>query len=106
MNFNYEYKTLRNSNKGKGSYLILTVRTTLQKLIDLFGYPDDPSADGKTQCNWTIELDDGTVFTIYDWKEYGNKPEYVTYWHIGGQDKDLHTVRLFLFNQLQLEEGK
>ena len=58
------------------------VFTTYDKLVALFGEPDKKT--GKTQVEWDIEWSDGTISTIYDWKCYGEDPEYITDWSIGG----------------------
>lgn len=64
---------------GRGS-----VDTTYSTLISLFGKPCPIySFDGKVRAEWIIKFDDGTIATIYDWKE--NQPlEQVTDWHVGG----------------------
>lgn len=53
-------------------------------LCEVFGQPY--GGDGyKTQAEWAIKTDDGTVFAIYDWKV--NQPVYeVTEWNIGGKN--------------------
>ena len=57
-------------------------------LVKVFGEPQcgPNDADDKVTCEWTIEFDDGTVATIYDWKLY-NTPMYAYDWHVGGVDK-------------------
>ena len=58
--------------------------TTYSNLIKIFGEPHyGRSGDGKVQCEWHFEFEDGEVFTIYDYKER-KAPENVTEWHIGG----------------------
>lgn len=54
------------------------------ELIELFG---DPELGGdKTTVEWCLEFEDGTVATIYDWKEY-ETPLGKYQWHIGGHDR-------------------
>jgi hypothetical protein len=59
-------------------------------LVELFGHPTE--SDGyKVDWEWELRFEDGTVATIYNWK---NGPNYcgrdglqcdqVTEWHIGG----------------------
>lgn len=63
-----------------------------QQLVKTFGSP--LKGDGyKTQAEWIVEFEDGTVATIYDWKmgdSYlgdgeGFPPEDILFWHIGGK---------------------
>ena len=55
-------------------------------LVTVFGEPHHTNLDGKVQVEWELEFEDGTIATIYDWKEY-QPVEYVTEWHIGGHEK-------------------
>ena len=68
-----------NMSSGRGS-----VDTTYDALVNLFGKPClIDSFDGKVRAEWIIKFDDGTIATIYDWKE--DQPlEQVTDWHVGG----------------------
>mgnify|MGYP003119034882 FL=1 len=52
----------------------------------VFGPPvyDEPSQDGKVQMEWVIEFPDGTIATIYDYKQYDVATEDIDYWSIGG----------------------
>lgn len=58
---------------------------TYYELVELFGEPTqgDPA---KTQAEWEIEFEDGTMATIYDWKMYGIPVEQIGEWNIGGKD--------------------
>jgi len=67
-----------------GTCLQGTINTSYDRLVKLFGEPtkfDD--GDGKIQVEWMMKFTDGTLATIYDWKEI-DEPEGVTEWHIGG----------------------
>ena len=66
-----------------------TIKTTYNKLVETFGEPcihNLPSMLDKVTIEWKLMFGDGTVATIYDWKNYGSQPakdeEYE--WHIGG----------------------
>lgn len=81
------------------------VTTTYEKLVRCFGEPTGSGDEYKVQAEWYLRFADGTVATIYDWKEGDNycgkgegKPaEKVTDWHIGGHnDKAVKHVREFL----------
>ena len=67
------------------------VNTTFAELVRVFGAPtygpNEPSGDGKVTCEWCLEFSDGTVATIYDWKE-GSTPMEKYSWHIGGLSID------------------
>ena len=57
----------------------------LRKILD---EPQCEQNDGRDKCNfdWTMETEDGTIFTVYDWKEYRQLSEdEVIEWHIGGR---------------------
>lgn len=54
------------------------------QLVEVFGEPTD-SGD-KTTAEWCLEFEDGTVATIYDWKEY-ETPMGLYQWHIGGRSQ-------------------
>lgn len=63
---------------------------TYNQLVEAIGEPQfaDNSGDDKVNFDWICELEDGRVFTIYDWKEYRPiKPNEPIAWHIGGTSK-------------------
>ena len=60
------------------------VRACYHELVEVFGEPD--GGGDKTTVEWCLEFEDGTVATIYDWKEY-ETPTYAYNWHIGGKNK-------------------
>ena len=78
-----------------------TDRTYLQGYVDAY-YPDllekfgPPKTNGecyKTDAQWALEFADGTVATVYNWKNGinycgadGTPVEDITEWHIGGHD--------------------
>lgn len=63
-----------------------TVRATVNELKWILGIPaiEDNSGEDKTNFEWECQLQDGAVFTIYDWKEDRvlGLDEMVE-WHIG-----------------------
>jgi hypothetical protein len=56
------------------------------ELVEKFGEPDLTMGD-KVTAEWCLEFEDGTVATIYDWKEY-ETPMGQYRWHIGGRNYD------------------
>jgi hypothetical protein len=63
------------------------IRAYYHQLVEVFGEPDHgPNANmDKVTAEWCLEFEDGTVATIYDWKEY-ETPMGLHRWHIGGKD--------------------
>ena len=64
------------------------ITCTYNQLVQAIGVPQcsDNTGEDKVNFDWTCELNDGRVFTIYDWKEYRpiGKDEVIE-WHIGGE---------------------
>ena len=75
-----------NQNPSGTSFHDTVIYTTVNELLNLF--PDSYSdGDGgyKVYHEFTLETDDGDVFTIYDWKEYEDRGKYTEIeFHIGG----------------------
>ncbi|MEY5134623.1 MAG: hypothetical protein RL709_318 [Pseudomonadota bacterium] len=72
-----------NDTSVNGTSLKGYVGTTYDKLVKLFGEPLKGSDDGKTTCEWILEFEDGTVATIYDWKQKQTPKDHF-YWSVGG----------------------
>ena len=67
------------------------IRTSKNKLVEVLGKPNytNPKTE-KVQNEWVCETDFGSVFTIYDYKEYRKyKNSEVIEWHIGGFAKEI-----------------
>ena len=61
--------------------LVGYVEATYEELVEELG---EPSTDfDKSTAHWSVEDENGTVATIYDWKTYMT-PVGVYSWHIGG----------------------
>lgn len=66
------------------------IQTTYAQLEEMFGEPTD--GDGyKIDAEWEIQFEDGTVVTIYNYKDgvnyngaSGLHKTQITNWHIGG----------------------
>lgn len=69
------------------------ITATHKELCAIFGQPHD--GDGyKVDAEWDVRFGDGTVATIYNWKdgpnyngEGGTPVEQITDWHVGGLDR-------------------
>ena len=98
-----EYKThIQAMIDTDGTSLQGYITTTYDALVAAFGYPTE--SDGyKVDWEWEVWFDDGTVATIYNWK---NGPNYcgrdglhcdqITEWHVGGHTPDAvnHVARV------------
>lgn len=82
-----------------GTYLQGEMAISYESLVHLFGQPLE--GDGyKTQAEWVIRFEDGTIATIYDWKlgacyvgeEEGIEPQEILSWHIGGKDRHAYDL--------------
>ena len=89
-------KPLTNRNSIAGtSFFGTTFPASVNQLVEALGAPTHEGNDGedKTNFEWNMELEDGTVFSIYDWKEYRSiSLDEVVDWHIGGKNGD-NTVK-------------
>ena len=84
---------IKKTNKSMNgtSFHGATFSATLADLQIILGAPNHTSDQyDKVQNEWEMELEDGTVFSVYDWKEYRNYGDKDTIeWHIGGNcEKD------------------
>ena len=77
-----------------GTYLQGYVEATYQNLVDIFGNPTSDGDGYKVDAEWDLVFEDGTVATIYNYKEgknyngsSGYETEDITEWHIGGFDQ-------------------
>lgn len=64
-----------------------TIRATYAELVHAFGMSDDGADSNtwdKSTCHWTLQLEDGSIATIYDWKIMGDTPRQPYNWHVGG----------------------
>jgi hypothetical protein len=61
------------------------IETTYDELVNVFGQPTELEGDKVTR-EWILQFSDGTVATIYDWKQLETPMEYYP-WHIGGMSQ-------------------
>lgn len=71
-----------NGANVNGTCLQGYVQAYYHQLVEVFGEPE--GGGDKTTVEWCLEFEDGTVATIYDWKEY-DTPMGLYSWHIGGE---------------------
>lgn len=82
-----DYTVTNDWSSAAGTSLVgyLPDPTTFDELVSLFG---EPLGQGdKTLAEWVVRFPNGVVATIYDWKNYGQKREDITFWHVGGHGK-------------------
>jgi hypothetical protein len=63
---------ITNSSTNGTSFYDVTIKASVNQLINAFGEPDYDGNTGEDKVNfeWEMETEDGEVFTIYDWKTY------------------------------------
>jgi hypothetical protein len=74
-----------NDADANGTSLQGYVQAYYHQLVEVFGEPE--AGGDKTTVEWCLDFADGTVATIYDWKEY-ETPMGLHRWHIGGYNSD------------------
>jgi hypothetical protein len=67
----------------------------IQNIIDKLGKPHSQGDAYKTDAQWAFKFEDGTVATLYNWKDGKNycgadglNLEDITSWNIGGFSPD------------------
>ena len=82
-------KTTSKNTSGT-SFHETTIKCSVATLRKVLGEPEYEPNDGEDKINfeWTMETNDGDVFTVYDWKEYRPLGESdMIEWHIGGYNQ-------------------
>jgi len=79
-----------NSSTNGTSFYDVTIKASVNQLINAFGEPDldGNTGDDKVNFEWEMETEGGEVFTIYDWKHY--RPldlDEIIEWHIGSHSR-------------------
>jgi hypothetical protein len=90
-----QFKTNKNIDRdlANGTCLQGEIDADYNYLVTLFGQPTN--GDGyKVDAEWVIQFEDGTIATIYNWKDGPNDcgddgipVECIRDWHIGGFSK-------------------
>jgi hypothetical protein len=79
-----------NSSTNGTSFYDVTIKASVNQLINAFGEPDYDGNTGEDKVNfeWEMETEDGEVFTIYDWKHYRKLDlDEIIEWHIGSHSR-------------------
>lgn len=88
------------TSKTGGSYLIHKIVSTYDKLEETFGEPRHfAGAYGhKVDVQWTLQFEDGTLATIYNYKDGTNylganglHHKHITNWSVGGHNYTAYT---------------
>ena len=85
------------------------IKASYEQLLNAFGPPNSNLCDNyKTDVEWAFEFADGTVATLYNWKngknylgDEGKEVEQITYWKIGSNNRD--KARTYIGNRLNVE---
>lgn len=79
-----QVRVTNNYNDSNMTSLQGYVTTHYADLVKLFGEP--LRGGDKTTAEWILKFEDGTVATIYDWKEYTTPMGWYD-WHVGGNKR-------------------
>jgi hypothetical protein len=77
---------------GGTSFHDITIQATVKELREALGTPMDANNSGQDKVNfeWVAETETGSVFTVYDWKEYRSlREDELVDWHIGAHNKQI-----------------
>jgi len=91
--------------EANGTHLQGNVGATYQELVEVFGEPIRHESDGtthmsnKVDAEWRISFEDGTVATIYNYKNglnylgaEGKRITQISMWNVGGYDERAVTL--------------
>ena len=81
-------------SKFRGTHRVGLINADYSILCEAFGQPCGAMDDSKSDAAWDIEFSDGTVASIYNYKDgknyngpSGRSLEYIEEWHIGGNSR-------------------
>ena len=105
-----KWQILKDWNKVSGSSLCGEIKINYQDLVKVFGKPSSEGDAYKVDAEWELEFEDGTIATIYNWKngqnycgKNGTPVKYITNWHIGGMSRNSVKCVLDALGRNQLE---
>ena len=89
-----------------GTYLQGHIDTTYENIVSVLGKQHHNGDDYKTDAEWNIKFEDGTIATLYNWKngknycgEEGCELEDITEWNIGGHSPRARDLLFSLLNK-------
>jgi len=89
-----------------GTYLQGHIDTTYENIVSVLGKQHHNGDDYKTDAEWNIKFEDGTIATLYNWKngknycgEEGCELENITEWNIGGHSPRARDLLFSLLNK-------
>tara|TARA_E500000075_G_C6804475_1_gene227808 strand:- start:184 stop:597 length:414 start_codon:yes stop_codon:yes gene_type:complete len=89
-----------------GTYLQGHIDTTYENIVSVLGKQHHNGDDYKTDAEWNIKFEDGTIATLYNWKngknycgEEGCELEDITEWNIGGHNPRARDLLFSLLNK-------
>lgn len=81
------------------------IYATPNEMKYILGKPtyEENTGEDKINMEWRMQMHDGNMFTVYDYKEYKPlHPNGQVEWHIGGHSRfDTHLVKTLLSEELQ-----
>ena len=103
---NTNFKPLQDTDRINGSsFHNDIIFATPNELRHVLGEPTFETNDGADKVNmeWCMQMNDGNMFTVYDYKEYHVlHPNEQVEWHIGGHDRfSTHLAKQLLSEALQ-----
>ena len=89
-----------------GTYLQGHIDTTYENIVSVLGKQHHNGDDYKTDAEWNIKFEDGTIATLYNWKngknycgDEGCELEDITEWNIGGHNPRARDLLFSLLNK-------
>ena len=89
-----------------GTYLQGHIDTTYENIVSVLGKQHHNGDDYKTDAEWNIKFKDGTIATLYNWKngknycgDEGLDIEDITEWNIGGHSPRARDLLFSLLNK-------
>jgi len=84
--------------ESNGTHLQGNVGATYQELVEVFGEPTrfewSEESDNKVDAQWAIKFEDGTIATIYNYKNglnylgaEGKRVTQISMWNVGGHNE-------------------
>ena len=89
-----------------GTYLQGHISTTYENIVSVLGKQHHNGDEYKTDAEWNIKFEDGTIATLYNWKngknycgDEGLDIEDITEWNIGGHSPRARDLLFSLLNK-------